>query len=105
MNHRRGYRFWIDSHGEGHRTLGIPIPTAEERQYWDELTGLSAELAKELRKVQDAAKESLPTSGAVATPASSGERPTVFLAEATDDLYYVRKQVVDYSRHLHARNA
>ena len=36
----------------------------------------------------------------VAEPKSAGgsesQRPTVFLAESTDDLYYVRKQVVDY---------
>ena len=52
LQNLRGYRFWIDNQGEGHRTLGIPVPTADEREYWDELTGLSAELARELREIQ-----------------------------------------------------
>lgn len=97
LQNLRGYRFWIDKDGEGHRTLGIPIPTAEDRQYWDELTGLAAELAKELRDIKGVVEASLPTPDNRDTVvAEADDRPMVFLAEATDDLYYVRKQVVDY---------
>lgn len=119
LQNLRGYRFWIDKHGEGHRTLGIPVPSAEEREYWDELTGLSAALAKELRQIKTAginpADSKAIAPGPVDTvsamtvtpsapivqretqaPSTNTDRPRVFLAEATDDLYYVRKQVVDY---------
>ncbi len=89
-----GYRFWIDMNGEGHRTLGIPVPSAEERQYWDGLNGLSAELTKQLHELKEAVKETSPDGETVA--AQADDLPTVFLAEATDDLYYVRKQVVEY---------
>lgn len=94
LRNLRGYRFWVDKNGEGHRTLGIPMPTAEERQYWDELTGLSGELAKELREIRNVVQTSQAVGHTVSR--SSDDRPAVFLAEATDDLYYVRKQVADY---------
>ena len=94
LQNLRGYRFWIDQNGEGHRTLGVPVPTADERPYWDALTRLSSELATELEEIKGAIAKPSPAAGPVAVP--SDDRPAVFLAEATDDLYYIRKQVVDY---------
>lgn len=76
---RVGYRFWeADPLSRRTRLLGFPRPCPEDYRYYDLLNDLSYDLAKELNFQ-------------LTTPKSEGqwaigERSTVFLAEATDDM-------------------
>lgn len=86
-----GYRFWVqEGQGNPPRILGSPWPdpkNAQNMPYFDEVTRLAANIADELKKLRREA-ETKPAAPAAAAPAAPAvdDRPTVFLAEVTDDL-------------------
>lgn len=94
-----GYRFWVqEGAGEPPRVLGSPWPdpkNSKNMPYFDELTRLAANIADELKKLRAEAEREPPAAlvsasepapaPTVAAP-SGDDRPTVFLAEVTDDL-------------------
>jgi hypothetical protein len=78
----KGYPFWVrEVGGKAPRTLGKPQPLPEERSYYDRVGELAYELASQLKALK---------AGGTPTVAKPVDRPTagptVFLAEATDDL-------------------
>jgi hypothetical protein len=49
---RVGYPFWITERADGPAmTLGVPVPTVEEREYYVRLNRLAQELAAELKRM------------------------------------------------------
>jgi len=88
-----GYPFWVqDREGKAPRILCDPKPDPNEQLYYDKLTDLATDLADELRRLKKAQVTQL--EAAISEPDS---RPTVFLAEVTDDLDTQRDRV---RRHL-----
>ena len=88
-----GYQFWLqDREGKAPRILGDPKPDPNERLYYDKLTDLATDLANELLRLK---KNQVTQPKATITEPDS--RPTVFLAEVTDDLEAQRDRV---KRHL-----
>ncbi|HEU0199789.1 MAG TPA: toll/interleukin-1 receptor domain-containing protein [Burkholderiaceae bacterium] len=72
-----GVRFWQrQTDGAAPQRLGDPLPSLEDRPYWDRLNDLAFKVSEELSRLKGGAHRS--------TAAATG--PTVFLAEATDDL-------------------
>lgn len=56
LDDRIGYPFWIRDRGSAHpRTLGVPVPTPGETEYYRRLNRLALELAGELRRLKSAA--------------------------------------------------
>src|ERR1044071_977630 len=52
LDDRIGYRFWVADRGTGTpRTLGEPVPTPAEPEYYHQLNRLAFELANELRRM------------------------------------------------------
>jgi TIR domain len=93
-----GYRFWVaDREGRPPRILGDPRPHPDDIRYYDLLNDLSCDLAETLQRLKHAT-----TSQTTAAPAAepnvyiSEARPTVFLAEVTDDLDAQRDAVQRY---------
>uniref|UniRef100_UPI0011785193 toll/interleukin-1 receptor domain-containing protein n=1 Tax=Crenothrix polyspora TaxID=360316 RepID=UPI0011785193 len=83
-----GYQFWVnDREGKSLRILGDPIPDPHERLYYDKLGDLANDLANELLRLQTQAAQP------IATISKPDTRPTVFLAEVTDDLEVQRDRV------------
>jgi hypothetical protein len=83
----RSYRFWTAGRtGESPYTL-----SSGDLQYYDQLTELGHSLVNKLREMR--AKS---TSSDAGVSAVSETHATVFLAEATDDLYFVREGVKHY---------
>ena len=81
----RGYRFWVEDTLKGEtRTLGDPLPTADDRLYFAALGDLAADLARELQQQRQP------------QPSQPADAPSVFLAEVTDDLDPVRDEVRRY---------
>jgi hypothetical protein len=86
-----GYKFWTQEHEHGPtQTLGYPQPRSDDDLYNRALNLLVYELARHLR--------SLDNTKQTTTPASGIDRPTVFLAEVTEDLEDERLQVEEYLR-------
>jgi hypothetical protein len=86
-----GYRFWIeDGPARTPRTLGVPVPTPAELEYYNRVNQLALEIAGELERLRQ---------GPAAAPAAAAG-PTVFLAEATDDLEPRREEVRRYLAQL-----
>jgi hypothetical protein len=86
-----GYRFWVqDSEGRAPRTLGTPVPRPDEQEYYIPLNNLSRELALELERLKRKAE-----SGNLieSNEEDSADRPSVFLAEVTEDLDHQRQEV------------
>ena len=82
-----GYPFWVqEQEGKAPRTLGVPVPTPTETEYYNRVNQLGHELSQELKRLR--------AGGGDTTPGHSG--PTVFLAEATDDLETRREEVRRY---------
>jgi TIR domain len=93
-----GYRFWVaDREGKPPRILGDPRPHPDDVRYYEILNDLSCDLAETLQRLKHT-----PTSQTTAAPAAeppvyiSEARPTVFLAEVTDDLDAQRDAVQRY---------
>lgn len=82
-----GYRFWIeDGPGRVPRTLGVPVPTPAETEYYSQINQLGTELAAELLRLKELSPQ----------PAPVAQGPAVFLAEVTDDLETRRDEVRRY---------
>lgn len=82
-----GYRFWSrDADDPASRPLGFPVPTPEERTYYNMVWDVAAEMAAQLKSMRAA--------GAPPAPAPAG--PTVYLAETTDDLDAQRDEMRRY---------
>lgn len=92
FNDLRGYKFWVkEPTRKEPRTLGWPKPNPDrERAYYDLLSDLCYDLAKELRRLKDSANSSV-------EPSAPPTGPVVYLAEVTDDLDSQRDEV---RRHL-----
>jgi hypothetical protein len=93
-----GYRFWVaDREGRPPRILGDPRPHPDDVRYYDRLNDLSCDLAETLQRLKRAATSQTTAAPATAISVSISEiRPTVFLAEATDDLDAQRNAVQRY---------
>jgi hypothetical protein len=86
-----GYRFWKKGFEDrSERTLGFPVPSQTERDYFDRITDLARDIAAALRVT--------PANGGPGhhAPAPPGEGPAVFLAEVTEDLDDARDEVRRY---------
>lgn len=94
-----GYRFWIeDGPSRLPRTLGIPLPTPAETEYYSQINQLGTELAQELARMQAGTNVDTPRA-AVGVLQAGGGAPrdrAVFLAEVTDDLEPRREEVRRY---------
>jgi len=78
-----GYPFWMqDREGKAPRTLGVPVPTPAEVEYYNRVNQLGHELSQELKRLRGTAEVL--------------EGPMVFLAEVTDDLETRREDVRRY---------
>ncbi|HEU4559174.1 MAG TPA: toll/interleukin-1 receptor domain-containing protein [Longimicrobium sp.] len=81
-----GYRFWTrGSYDRTSRPLGFPVPTPDERTYYDLLWDVAAEMSGQLRAVRQEGPPAPPPSG-----------PVAYLAETTDDLDAQRDEVRRY---------
>lgn len=90
----KGYRFWVeDPDTRNPVTLGYPIVREKDEEYHKRLNDLCIELVRELETLQQR-EQAAPASAASPGPDT---RPTVFLAEATEDLDTRRDAV---QRHL-----
>jgi hypothetical protein len=82
-----GYPFWVqDQQGKAPRTLGVPVPTPSDTEYYNRVNQLGHELSQELKRLRVGAADG----------ASKVAAPTVFLAEVTDDLETRREEVRRY---------
>lgn len=82
------YRLWVeDGPARTPRTLGLPVPTPAEPEYYSRVNQLALEIAQELERLAKGAARAVP-----AAPAA----PAVFLAETTDDLEPRREEVRRY---------
>jgi hypothetical protein len=80
-----GYPFWVEAErGAAPRTLGIPVPTPDEKEYYSRVNQLAHEISQELQRLSAAG-----TGAAVAAT----ERPAILLAECTEDLDMKREEV------------
>jgi hypothetical protein len=85
-----GYQFWVqDNLGASPHILGTPRPDPSDRRYYDRLNDLATELAEHLKSLRHLAQrgpeEVIPD-----------QRPTIFIAEPTDDLDDVHDDVKRY---------
>lgn len=87
-----GYQFWIqDRDGKSPRILGDPEPDPHDHLYYDKLSDLVHDLAEELKRLKAQAEKP------AELQVKPDQRPTVFLAEVTDDLDIQRDRIY---RHL-----
>ena len=85
-----GYQFWVqDSLGTSTHILGTPRPNPSDMRYYDRLNDLASELAEHLKSLRDPAQRG-------PQKVTPDERPTVFIAEPTDDLDEVHNDVKRY---------
>ena len=85
-----GYQFWVqDNLGTTPHTLGTPRPDPAERRYYDRVNDLVTELAEHLKSLRDPAQRG-------PQKVVPDERPTIFIAEPTDDLDEVHQDVKRY---------
>jgi hypothetical protein len=85
-----GYRFWVqDNLGTATHVLGTPRPDPAERQYYEKLNDLASQLAEYLKSLRDPAQPG-------PQKVIPDERPTIFIAEPTDDLDEVHDDVKRY---------
>ncbi len=104
-----GYKFWRRDERTGmSRTLAVPQPHPEEREYYEGLDDLSHQLADKLKSLKEEAKlmpsnnkkpSNIGESQVVSKPPISSipsnapSKTTVFLAEVTSDLEEQRNEV------------
>lgn len=82
------HRLWVeDGPARTPRTLGLPVPTPAEPEYYSRVNQLALEIAQELQRLTQAGTQP------AAAPAAA---PAVFLAETTDDLEPRREEVRRY---------
>lgn len=82
-----GYKFWCrDADDPASRPLGFPVPTPDERAYYNMVLDVAAEMAAQIK--------SLRAEGPAPAPAPTG--PTVYLAETTEDLDAQRDETRRY---------
>jgi hypothetical protein len=94
----KGYRFWIKGTPDEHAvTLGVPRPNPNEPEYWKRVDALVADLRDELKrqKLRRDQQAGQPASG-TAQPVRILSKPTVFVAEVTDDLDSQREDLKAY---------
>ena len=98
-----GYPFWLqDRDGKAPRILGDPKPDPLDRLYYDKITDLATDLAAELNRLKMQGEQPVqavqPMQHLISQPTQATDtRPTVFLAEVTDDMDVYRDRV---QRHL-----
>ncbi|MCP4396096.1 MAG: hypothetical protein GY801_02130 [bacterium] len=90
-----GYKFWVDDReGKAPRPLDVTIHKEDRDRHYDILHDLSSELAKELKLLKQSTEKEPSAEPAEVSPSQA--QGTVFLAEATDDLYFEREKVKRY---------
>jgi hypothetical protein len=97
LRSRRAYRFWFPDRNEQPRTLAVPVPHEDEREYYRQIEDLARDLADQLKVMR------LSRTGSIGAVPSAGLRPltgapthgapVVLLAEVTDDLEFKRLEV------------
>ncbi|MEF8703993.1 MAG: toll/interleukin-1 receptor domain-containing protein [Candidatus Accumulibacter sp. UW26] len=91
-----GYRFWVEEGpARTPRTLGVPVPTAAELEYYGRVNQLALEVADELQRLGGGPAAAVSVAARVAESVTAGG-PTLFLAEVTDDLEPRREAVRRY---------
>jgi TIR domain len=99
-----GFDFWEEEPG-GYRTLGDPVTTAhEDAKFHEMIRRLARQLGAvicELRDKQSQVAEDKPQVAEDKPPVTIG--PSVFLADASDDLEEVREGVEQYLRQFRVR--
>lgn len=85
-----GYQFWVqDNLATTAHILGTPRPDPNDRRYFDRLNDLATQLAEHLKSLRDPAPRG-------PQKVIADERPTIFIAEPTDDLDEVHQDVKRY---------
>ncbi|CAN2039562.1 hypothetical protein GMMP15_1330014 [Candidatus Magnetomoraceae bacterium gMMP-15] len=75
-----GYRFWVqENETEPPKILGEPKPNPDDLRYYKQVDRLAYDLAEFLKKSKNLKKERVSV--------LPNDRPAVFLAEPTDDIY------------------
>lgn len=100
----KGFRFWVkDREGKSPRILGSPKPDPTDKEYYNQIDDLSEEIATELRQLHSSAgplEPELPEADAAGFSeppmALFQDKPSIFLAEVTDDLEVERNNVRRY---------
>jgi hypothetical protein len=86
----KGYKFWVQSDGgRAPYILGTPRPSASDLRYHEKLNDLATELAEHLRLLRNQAHHG-------DGKKDPDRRPTIFLAEPTDDLDEVHDDLKRY---------
>jgi len=97
FNELLGYRFWVHEPGQRcPRLLGFPKPDDSEREYYSSVNDLCHEIAGALKSLKAAGQQQSELSNSLRSPPPISPNKSVFLAEATDDLWTDRKSVRDY---------
>lgn len=92
----KGFRFWVkDRTHKAPRILGSPRPDPSDQEYYALVDDLSQEIAAELRQLR-ATSPQASDQGGVHGHSQAYLRPTVFLAQVTDDLETERNNVRRY---------
>ncbi len=94
LNDLLGYKFWLRDDTGRSRTLGIPQPHPEEREYYQRLDDLAHQMADKLKVLKKESKTepvTIPDSLEATTPTT-----TIFMAEVTADLEERRNEVKRY---------
>lgn len=85
------YRLWVqDGETKQPNLLGSPVPTKDDREYFQRVEGICIDVAKELDRIRSATRI-YPLPFPTSSPA-----PCVYLAEVTDDLDSVREEIKEY---------
>ena len=89
FNDTIGYQLWEENWEEQTtRTLGFPDPL--EKEYWQVLNRIAIHLSNEIKRLEHGG------SGSNGNPKPESTKPSVFLADVTDDLDAKRNEVKDY---------
>lgn len=91
------YRLWVeDNETKKPILLGSPVPTEDDREYFQRIEEICIDLAKELERQAVVAKSVAPSPlhSSSTLPAASDD--CIYLAEVTDDLDSVREEVKGY---------
>lgn len=91
-----GYRFWVSDRQEKSERVLDPTRDSDRDRYLDMLNALVTDLTAQLQtmRTQDTPNQSSDVQTTMATLAEP--KATVFLANVTDDLYFIRQDVKQY---------